>query len=228
MRRILLWCVSALAFGALVTMAVAWSTLAWGVQRRAVVIDSWLTSAKAPAWNIVRSRKLGIERFAAHPIQHQPMLDILAQGSATAPPDSVLDHLPVCTYPPTDALHLTDTVCAYRAGLPFKCLSCYFEYTLTTEFPPPTTIRGGFDIGSPATANNDVWHRVIPVRPLVFPFAVNTVVYAFIGAAILTGSRLLLRTIRALRGRCPRCGYPVGDSTSCSECGERITVRPVA
>ena len=228
MRRILLWTVGSLVFGVVATIAVGWSTPVWGVSRRAQIVDSWITSPQAPAWQVARYRKLGIEKFTAHPIQHQGMLDILASGSATPAPEFVLDLLPVCMSPPLADLHLSHTVCTYRAGLPLKGLSCYFEFTHTTGNPPPTLIRGGFDLGSPATVNGTVWHRVIPVRPLLVPFAANTIVYAFIGVAILAGCRLFLRTMRAMRGRCHRCGYPVGDSPTCSECGERISVRPVA
>ena len=81
--------------------------------------------------------------------------------------------------------------------------------------------------GGPATA----WHgdggfplagvppRVLPWRPLWPGLLLDSVLYgAALGVLILV-PRELIRLRRWRRHRCPTCGYPVGSSLRCPECG---------
>ena len=69
----------------------------------------------------------------------------------------------------------------------------------------------------------------LPLRPIWPGFAINTIFYA----AILWGVLWVLLVIpgsvkrlrRRRRGQCPACGYPVGSSPRCTECGGKLNVR---
>jgi hypothetical protein len=70
--------------------------------------------------------------------------------------------------------------------------------------------------------------RALPLRPIWPGFAINTMFYAAIlwllFAALHPGG-FVRRRIRARRGQCPACAYPVGASNVCTECGRPVTPR---
>lgn len=70
--------------------------------------------------------------------------------------------------------------------------------------------------------------RILPLRPIWLGFVIDT---AFFGGILWLATRgpfVLRRVIRRRCGRCPGCGYPVGTSAVCTECGEapapRVTI----
>ncbi len=64
--------------------------------------------------------------------------------------------------------------------------------------------------------------HVLPLWPLWPGFALNTPIYAAILWLLIRTPLALRGFIRRRRGRCPKCAYPVGDSTTCSECGNPL------
>ena len=76
-----------------------------------------------------------------------------------------------------------------------------------------------------STADGYVFRNHLPIRPSWPGFAVNTVFYAAILAAVFYSPFALRRFIRRRRGLCPGCAYPVGESTVCSECGRALPGR---
>ena len=64
--------------------------------------------------------------------------------------------------------------------------------------------------------------RMLPLRPLWPGFAINTVFYAAVLWGLFAFPFALRRTIRRRRGQCPACGYPVGTSPRCTECGKPV------
>ena len=69
---------------------------------------------------------------------------------------------------------------------------------------------------------------ILPYQPIWSGFAVNTLLYTVamsltFGAAIAPFA--LRRHLRTRRGLCPACGYPVGESAVCSECGRAVSSR---
>ncbi len=69
-----------------------------------------------------------------------------------------------------------------------------------------------------------------PAMPLdaIWPgFAVNTLFYATILWLLIPGPFALQRFLRARRGLCPRCAYPMGESAVCTECGNQFREDPV-
>ena len=79
-------------------------------------------------------------------------------------------------------------------------------------------------------ANADTRARKTPRRAVllttpIWPgFAVNTLLYA--GILYLPFAPFALRRfIRHRRGLCPGCGYPIGESDVCTECGAELRGR---
>ncbi|MHC4102380.1 MAG: hypothetical protein ACYSW1_16050, partial [Planctomycetota bacterium] len=69
------------------------------------------------------------------------------------------------------------------------------------------------------------WTRVIPLAPIWPGFAVDTLFYAAIWAALLlllVGPGAVRRTARAARGLCGHCGYDLRHAghEACPECGK--------
>ncbi len=67
-------------------------------------------------------------------------------------------------------------------------------------------------------------YRLLPLRPTWPGFAINTLFYAAI-LWLLPGSFALRRFLRVKRGLCPKCAYPMGESSVCTECGRALPHR---
>ncbi len=73
-----------------------------------------------------------------------------------------------------------------------------------------------------------IQHRLAPLRPLWPGFAINTLFYATILWLLIPGPFALRRFLRMRRGLCPKCAYPMGESSVCTECGKPLPTRTVA
>jgi hypothetical protein len=67
----------------------------------------------------------------------------------------------------------------------------------------------------------------LPVIPIWPGFLIDTIFYAAILWLLIPGPFALRRLIRLRRGLCPKCGYPMGESKTCSECGRSLPQRAV-
>lgn len=65
--------------------------------------------------------------------------------------------------------------------------------------------------------------HVLPLLPLLPGLAVNTVLYAVILWLGLAFPFIVRRHRRKRRNLCPCCAYPIGQSATCSECGQALT-----
>ncbi len=61
-----------------------------------------------------------------------------------------------------------------------------------------------------------------PLAPLWPGFATNTLFYAAILWLLIPGLFALRHMIRRWRGLCPKCAYPMGESSVCTECGQGL------
>ena len=61
--------------------------------------------------------------------------------------------------------------------------------------------------------------RLLPLYPLWRGFAINTLFYAAVLWLLIPGPFVLRRFLRVRRGLCPKCAYPMGESSVCTECG---------
>ncbi len=55
----------------------------------------------------------------------------------------------------------------------------------------------------------------------------NTLFYAAILWLLIGGLFALRRFLRVRRGLCPKCAYPMGESSVCTECGGLLSFRRV-
>lgn len=88
--------------------------------------------------------------------------------------------------------------------------------------------RGIFD-GTPGWTRSEggllrvgvgVWDRPIPLRPLWFGLASNTILYACLTIALVVLVRVWRRRRRRWRNRCIACGYDLSQNAGpCPECG---------
>jgi hypothetical protein len=65
----------------------------------------------------------------------------------------------------------------------------------------------------------------LPYRPLFVGTLVNTAFYALVLWLPFFGIGVLRRRRRIRRGLCPSCGYPMGTSGVCTECGRELPKR---
>ncbi len=114
-------------------------------------------------------------------------------------------------------------------GLPTKSLA-YYELASSRRCWPWLRTRGAlanelrYAIGRPGGSFTSIRlsssrRYPLPLRPIWLSFAINTLFYAAVLWLLIGGPFALRRFIRVRCGRCPKCGYPVGDSAVCSECG---------
>lgn len=112
----------------------------------------------------------------------------------------------------------------FRTG-PDKRMSAY-ESWLLLGWPVPC-LRGP-QIGR-WQAVSDPWPDQTKVRhvvalmfvPVWWPgMLVNWMFYALVIIVVVRGPVALRRSYRQRRHRCPMCGYPVGEASRCSECGQ--------
>ena len=66
----------------------------------------------------------------------------------------------------------------------------------------------------------------LPSRLLWAGLIVNAVLFAAATLVVWTLPQLILRAVRRRRGQCPQCGYPVGVSPVCTECGTPVLNNP--
>ena len=92
-----------------------------------------------------------------------------------------------------------------------------------------TLLPGESLVNGPVVMNAGKWYcdqRLIPLCPIWPGFAINTLFYAGVLWMLCCGPFALRRMIRRRRGRCPQCGYPIGQSPVCTECGAPHSVVP--
>ncbi len=100
-------------------------------------------------------------------------------------------------------------------GWPFRCLygvaavenGEWASESWLVELPARRTVFGY------------AWAPELPLRPIWPGWIVNTVLYATILWPLIGGLLALRGLFRVTRGQCPTCGYPIGESAVCTECG---------
>jgi hypothetical protein len=201
-KRTLLMVLLLLTGGAIINVAVAWAFALWEPYQSTNPTD---VKSKAP------------DIFAAHGIQISADDDFYAvQGHG---PGLTITSAIIESDQPSRILMLTE------AGWPQRSLSGVFEMATAMGSAPVTSFHHAIELSPRIRARNPEMPQlayVLPLRPKWPGFAVNTIFYAAILWLLFVAPGFARRRIRARRGLCPACAYPIGTNPLCTECGKPI------
>jgi hypothetical protein len=124
-----------------------------------------------------------------------------------------------------------------RAGWPLRALGWQvWEEEFDSAGPKPKhssrlvpgTSRGYIDMkrwlgprGTSVYSINEV-HQRLPLVPIWPGCVFNSILYGALAWAACRSTLAWRSWRRHIRGRCPSCGYPVGSSATCTECGRSL------
>ncbi len=232
MRRVAI-AVLFLASGVVVNVAVAWSCAYWIDGGRSLVASPVRgnTALEHPRWQILAGRRPGVMviRSDASGIPPPPVplptdatqqeIQAWLQGKPIRIGRPQIVRAPkwsrACV-PPDEADYELRAVWEDARGWPMLSLLSY-----SYDFGGRVESSWALDLGG--TQGPMGLPRVLPLRPILIGNAVNTVSFAAVLWAIVLGPGTLRRFIRRRRHLCPACGYPVGESKLCTECGGEVS-----
>ena len=225
MKRHLLIIAICLLLGAVVNVAVAWGCAAWiraeyGEHQFAILSDGRL-------WMVLKFDEPGASRFVSVKGLDGWDRSLEIDDAMTLPSWSRL----VRKQSSGAATTLEDA-----RGWPSLAMSCEFKRAGVMPVPSATTnissaatfsvqwkttlLNGGIRLRPRA---NPAWGahkcRALPLRPVWPGFAINTLFFATILWLLVPGPFVLRRFLRVRRGLCPKCAYPMAESSVCTECG---------
>ena len=245
-RRLLIVAVFLLA-GVVVNVAVAWGFAAWVNVVADIPNKSAVVSGSGEVWGADVWQRAGAELCMSSRVARagRPRTGLAEQAAAKHPQD-ILPNRSGLTVPSESFLSggtNHDHKGVTSRGWPLLSMSCEYDLNPNNRqaiFPcrqspagSVLTIRvisgirtGAVDPSWIHGPDNRGLPRALPLRPIPVGFALNTLFYAAILWPLSYGPFVLLRrAIRQRRGLCPACGYPVGESDLCTECGKTLLGR---
>lgn len=234
MRRYVLPILLCLLLGCLITTAVAWA-IAWFSPEHALRNDvdaerfSALSHFDDRTWSVDVVQRFGMIHVTAEPGW------TMAPSLAPASPER--DRIPwwsiartrrpeydESTFPPFP--RISETAC----GFPFLAMRYRYDWTnqpagFSGNIHTFTRLHNAIPISDPNASGVNIWRNQIhalPLQPIWPSFLVNTFIYAAIIAFAIFGIRGTRRALRRSRNQCIACGYPIGTSPVCTECGRPI------
>lgn len=227
-----------LLVGAILNVAVAWGSAMWirdrGRLRAATVAFSkkvYREDATLMGWTVEICQLPGVssatssysddtqwvKQYMRMPYETvgAPQ-DILPGWASDLHPPSVRDMRDITLSQPTKVKIVLGR------GWPMISCTCLFEgLNLPPYYVASKAIDLGFVAASPPRAIYDTWPRLLPLRPYVFGFVIDSLFYAVITFMPLRGPVLLRRMLRRRRGSCVACGYDLRHMPhgTCPECG---------
>ncbi|MHC4416314.1 MAG: hypothetical protein ACYS0G_13625 [Planctomycetota bacterium] len=230
MKRLLITILIFLLAGALVNVAVAWGSAIWVNPTKAGRPDPEVgfRSSGQYTWEFVRTVLPGQTLLWSSRGWKKEHLDTYDHGP---PPEEFVPwwtDLGAATSDFTDIVNRSpDSLVMERRwlhcfGWPARSLWSHWNLIDPGDSPPLHGSEG-------YVLSLDPWMnfvpRVLPARPIWHGFAVNTLFYAAVLWLLICGPFALRRLIRMKRGRCVKCGYPLGESPVCTECGKALSQR---
>ncbi len=104
----------------------------------------------------------------------------------------------------------------YEIGWPGRAMRCV-DILWGGPYGQWEIVEGWYlEDGIPWVARRTI---ILPLAPVWTGFAVNTVFYAAVLWLLISSPFALRGFLRLRRGLCPKCAYPMGESSVCSECG---------
>lgn len=95
-----------------------------------------------------------------------------------------------------------------------------------TYFKTANGMETSFMLVVPASLRGYIENYYIPLKPKWPGFVVNTALFGGVPWLLICGPFVLRRHQRRKRKQCVACGYPIGKSDVCTECG--LAIKPVA
>ena len=114
----------------------------------------------------------------------------------------------------------TYTMMVYEAGWPCRSFRCDVVQTFGVPNDYWEEWRGALFIPW-----FDSQRRALPLNILWGGFILDTTTYMVILWLLIPGPFALRRFLRVRRGLCPKCAYPMGESSVCTECGRALPHR---
>jgi hypothetical protein len=207
----------ALSGGAIVNVAVAWAGATWSDPR--FVAARSVVGQENHIWQIVSVKRSWTGSLWVY---------VHAEYSQAAHPDALSGEevravVPGwIAYDPKAAKLIERVDYEHQwmgAGWPCTSLWCEDQPPLPNWSMWPTPY-------SPWENCGRLYLRVLPLRPVAFGFAINTLFYAAVLWMLFAGPGAVRRLVRRKRGRCPGCGYDLrgqvtiaAPGSRCPECG---------
>jgi hypothetical protein len=242
-RFLALAAVGCLAFGLVVSVALAWVLSLWptrGIGNTFQSSVNWRPDGE-PSHHTVydwsNAKSLGFRHIATWQIPgHMPinrhaarrMREEILAGKAGLPPDQIYvqpyvqpawpSWLPT---PPEDDTEYAEWG-ARAAGWPMLCLASRSNAPTTGARKTSWSMRIRPATVTAGAAPRDPDEGAIPLRPLPLGLAANTLLYAAPPFIVLAAIPAARRALRRRRGLCPVCGYDrrgLGGASPCPECG---------
>ena len=213
MNRRLLIIAVCLLLGVVVNVAVAWGCALWATPSSRE--NGGFQVAGVP-WTYLRMRGFGVDRIR------------LRNYAQSWPVGKLPDGVPEPRFGPEIAVEQ-----AYvSAGWPWQALrtQAVVEQPVTERrrlFFEPGYPEVSWDFGFvlPGDPGPPVAAKVLPLRPMLLGFVADTLLYAALLWLLIPGPFVLRRFLRVRRGLCPKCAYPIGESSVCTECACELPKR---
>lgn len=219
-RRLLKWMCGLLALGAIINIAAAWVCVLLAIKTGVAITSDGLAGKLHP----LSASELNRLQPGVWPLTHDRIAIWVLRG--TAPGVQMRNAISV----PGDY-----GTAQYRGGENHGLMR-----EITAGWPLPS-MQGWHRVnweGASAVSQSPVWlmnvssnqhggsgpmnPTALPFKPMGPGFILNTLVFAIIIALLFSVPRAVLRRRRLRQGLCPSCGYPMGSSEQCSECGETL------
>ncbi len=249
MRRCLLRAAALLVFAVALNLAVAWSCALAARVRGATSwpptpeLQHWWEASAPPG---VSAEPLFTSRMDAPGLTYEIITGVRPEVPFTAIPEFKEDGrgfgLGTARAPALTGLHPWDQAVFVRAGWPLPVLQGarwwiaapeHINYGGPAAIVPASRVSSGelvyafaLAVRSGVGGGGQEW--LIPLRPRWAALAAGSALYAATLALLLGGFVAARRAIRSSRHRCPACGYPIGQSLVCTECGRELSVSSVA
>jgi hypothetical protein len=217
MKRLLLLLLAYAVGGAIINVAVAWGCALRPLPFASSAVE-FRSNENLPYWKMNESR----DRISARLLWMWVDNDI-SFGSGTRPFTTKRPSwstFKLKQSPRTGTECMSEWCVEDARGWPLLATTSLVYSSASTGL----TVANGFQVPygrKLSTINNLFEFAVASYKPIWPGFAINTIFYAAVLWLLFAAPFALRRRLRARRGQCPACAYPVGSSDVCTECGRK-------
>ncbi len=241
MKRRIVSIVLCLVLGAVINVAVAW-IFAWfisqPIQNRQPGLlgrDNYyfgIGDIVQPSWYVMTWWEIGSTQICSEPFQRleedigPEFSNVLREDGGVELFNFPSDIRPNHPLDMTERAQIEPLVEDFR-GWPLYSMRCSFSIRWLGR-PPGARTHDGIELEFKSQQGYGYgWMgvRALPLRPIWSGFIINTLFYGVFVWLAVPGEFALRRLLRAKRGLCMKCAYPIGTGEVCTECGAAVTPR---